>query len=521
MRRALLLVPAALLVGVPINASAWRQSVTDQGLSLSWPASCVLYHINEQGSADQPTEKMRAAVQEAFASWADVSDAYISPIYGGLTDLDGTGMDAASPRNLVMWRELPTDWPAGQDVLGFTTLTYDAELGIILDADIEMNGAWFEYTTDTDVVDTDIQAAVAHEVGHFLGLDNSDEPDAIMHTYHNAGDLGRRSLAPDDAAGLAAIYPNADDPGTCDETHLGDYYPKKRGTETATGGCSHGNTPARGGLVLLSLVLLGLIRRRAVWAPLALVLLLAATPAHAFTPYATDDNPDIVLRWFNNSVTMVFDTVPPNGLVQEPAEAVIIESFQVWSDLSCNGEKVPFPFVFDGRKGGQVGFNKKGANENIIVWVNEQAAWEYLPGVLALTSLTHDTQTGEIVDADLELNAAFFSYSLDAGPNQADLKNTVVHETGHYMGLDHSSVVDATMYSKAPLGEKKKRDLHTDDIQGFCALYGPDAPPLPVKPVVTDNQGTCSASPGTSRQTGPLSLTLASLAFLLWCRRRG
>jgi MYXO-CTERM domain-containing protein len=51
------------------------------------------------------------------------------------------------------------------------------------------------------------------------------------------------------------------------------------------------------------------------------------------------------------------------------------------------------------------------------------------------------------------------------------VRNTVTHEVGHFLGLDHTPIEAATMFATAPRGETAKRDLHQDDIDGLCAIY--------------------------------------------------
>ncbi|MCL7050274.1 hypothetical protein MKW94_016828 [Papaver nudicaule] len=52
-----------------------------------------------------------------------------------------------------------------------------------------------------------------------------------------------------------------------------------------------------------------------------------------------------------------------------------------------------------------------------------------------------------------------------------DVESVAIHEIGHVLGLDHSSIPEAVMYFETPSGTKKV-DLTLDDVNGAQALYG-------------------------------------------------
>jgi hypothetical protein len=156
-------------------------------------------------------------------------------------------------------------------------------------------------------------------------------------------------------------------------------------------------------------------------------------------------------------------------------------------------------------------------------------------GQLALTTVfTHPS--GEIVDADIEVNADPAEYTwhdliTDPGSQTAqDLQNALTHETGHFIGLDHTCYIDssvfpvdstgqpiipldsngdkvppcsnatatemhAVMFPSATPGDTSKRTLTPDDAAGICAIY----------PVGSLSTGGCSVASPVPPTNGPVA----------------
>ena len=102
----------------------------------------------------------------------------------------------------------------------------------------------------------------------------------------------------------------------------------------------------------------------------------------------------------------------------------------------------------------------------------------------------------------------------------------MTHEVGHYLGLDHSQIQEATMYRSARLGETKKRSLEQDDIDGVCSIYPVSESPLecgappycnPESLAALRNEAGCMTHPKSPKQ--PLAW-LALFTIGLWLRRQ-
>jgi hypothetical protein len=198
---------------------------------VAWPSRSLTYEIDPNGSARTPGDTERAAVTAAFATWQRVAD--------GCSDFRFVDGQGASRRNLVVWRERhctdvapPNDpcfsdgtcpstydcWDDDAASLAVTTLTYSRSTGALLNADIQLNGAdWLFTTVDsppcregavtTDCVGTDVQNTVTHEIGHAVGLDHVDGVGSTMSPTSPLGETSKRVIDPGTAEGFCAIYP--------------------------------------------------------------------------------------------------------------------------------------------------------------------------------------------------------------------------------------------------------------------------------------------------------------------------
>lgn len=157
-------------------------------------------------------------------------------------------------------------------------------------------------------------------------------------------------------------------------------------------------------------------------------------------------------------------------------EELVIRSFQTWNEPRCSD----FQAKFDGRTPiDSANYDQDGGwegNENVISWRADR--WPYdSRWAFALTSVTYNANTGEIADADTEFNSANYNFdhfekSQVNETERVDFLNTLTHEAGHFLGLDHpENEEEATMWGSAPPGEIEKRVLSQDDVNGLCAIY--------------------------------------------------
>jgi predicted Zn-dependent protease len=155
-------------------------------------------------------------------------------------------------------------------------------------------------------------------------------------------------------------------------------------------------------------------------------------------------------------------------------------------------------------------------NINLILWI--KSGWEHESSAIAVTTTTYNVIDGKIVDADIELNDETFTFTAPPDSNTStDVQNTLVHEFGHAIGLDHSTDADASMFPSATPRETKKRDLDSDDINGLCFVY-PEGGPTPESGDDTSDGG-CNCGPASLALEGAMEAAVFA-AMLLYVRRR-
>lgn len=156
----------------------------------------------------------------------------------------------------------------------------------------------------------------------------------------------------------------------------------------------------------------------------------------------------------------------------------IINAFAAWgSSVLCRdgGEASILFSQLEDVECRKIEVNRDQPNANVVLFQDDKWTYSGVDNTLAKTTVTFDKDTGEIVDADLEVNHANNDFFIgDTPPDRTyDLLAVLTHEVGHFIGMDHSTVEGATMESRYDSGSIKQRTLEPDDLAALCSAYPP------------------------------------------------
>lgn len=251
----------------------------------------------------------------------------------------------------------------------------------------------------------------------------------------------------------------------------------------------------------------------------------------------------------------------PNTALEDQKQRefdAIRRSFQSWENIfeSCGNLRFSEGSLVDDRK---VGYEMKGENRNLVLfrskrctevapssdkcWTDDTCGnaydcWDSNAGTIALTLTTYDEKSGIIYDSDIQLNASNFVFSTADYPPcttvtgstntcvATDVQNTMTHEIGHLVGLDHTKASGSVMNPSAPPGETSKRNIDDGSRNFVCLTYPKGRPSQScVTPVVSSNGSTAvlgqQATGCSSAGAGAWLPAMAAGALLAWRRRRG
>lgn len=205
----------------------------------------------------------------------------------------------------------------------------------------------------------------------------------------------------------------------------------------------------------------------------------------------------LFLYWRNACVSYSINAAGSRNVSYDEAKRVIDGAFATWMAAQCADTGAP-PGITVSSAGAaectEVRYNVDSGNQNLVVFRDDTWPYSDPNSTLGLTTVTFNAETGEIYDADMELNASGknLSVSDEVPPNGFDLASVVTHEAGHFFGLAHATSTTSTMYASYKPGSAALRTLSPDDVAGLCAIY-PDSATRIVSPTATGQTETLAA----------------------------
>jgi Matrixin len=183
------------------------------------------------------------------------------------------------------------------------------------------------------------------------------------------------------------------------------------------------------------------------------------------------------LSWASNCLTVGVQAAGSvlHGISFEQLRDATEAAFNTWTSADCGSRNPSIHVEFVGPiQCDRSEFNRDAGNISLVLFRDD--AWPYVGAVdtLGRTTVRLDRETGQLLDADIEINGtAAGGISLD-GSAGADLGSILTHEAGHVLGLDHSVFVGSTMQAGYTAADTGLRTLESDDVAGICAIYPPD-----------------------------------------------
>lgn len=217
------------------------------------------------------------------------------------------------------------------------------------------------------------------------------------------------------------------------------------------------------------------------------------------------------LWWKTSCIGYTLDPQLTQNLPPDATRDALRKSFFAWADLDCGGGKrasITFSQL-DDLACHKAFYRSDGANVNLVLFKDDDWTYRGIDGTLAKTTVTFDRTTGEILDADIEVNAAYNNLTVGDAKVGYDLQSIMTHEVGHLLGLAHSSDWDATMFASYEPGTKELRSLSPDDVKAVCAAYPPGraatCDPTPHGGLATECVSDAPADKGCAIETSPSS----------------
>jgi hypothetical protein len=208
--------------------------------------------------------------------------------------------------------------------------------------------------------------------------------------------------------------------------------------------------------------------------------LLSAVPARSYTLQSTEGAAPAQVRWTTRRITValsssLFAPLPPNIKPGSDVVGAARRALAHWSAVAN------IQFLITYSKTESISAPTSGGDGLSLITVahtpENTAPFGGASYEASGRTRIFYTESGSITEADIALNPGQ-QFSTDGTPGTYDLEATLTHELGHFLGLEHSGVMGATMQPRQGKNGLYKttaltpRTLSDDDRAGVRALYG-------------------------------------------------
>lgn len=239
-----------------------------------------------------------------------------------------------------------------------------------------------------------------------------------------------------------------------------------------------------------------------------------------------------LLHWASGCVSFDVQRTgsPLRGISYDEAHEAIVAGFTQWLNADCGDGLGPSITISDYGpvECRRAEYNQDAANANIFMFRDDDWPYENAIDTLALTTLIFNADSGEIYDADVEVNTIQSPMSIGKiGPNDIDFASVITHEIGHFLGLSHSDAQGSTMRPSYAPGQTAMSSIEYDDVKGVCEALPPNRETkgesceprhgFSSECALTDN--SCAVTPGSPGGVASALLGLLALSSTLLRRR--
>lgn len=218
--------------------------------------------------------------------------------------------------------------------------------------------------------------------------------------------------------------------------------------------------------------------RRRVAALLGVALVLAPGPASPYLKFGVAVDATVVpVRWPGLPVRYFISVAGAAGVAAGELRAAVERAAATWQRVDTSSAAFEFVGFTDATPQDADGMS-------VIGFLHRPA----LERTLGQTQFLINELTGEILEADIFLNAAFpWSVATAGESGRHDLESVVLHELGHLLGLAHSALGETELRPEGgrrviaagsvmfPIafeaGNTAGRALQPDDVAGVSDLY--------------------------------------------------